>query len=540
VRHLAAVAALVVLIALVYGGTVDHGFVFDDQSLVVDNEAVRLPLSRAHELLLEPEAGIAYRPLRIFSYMVDYQIAGGLDPAVFHASNLVYHGAVTLALYALAVATIGSIGGALCAAALFAVHPLGSEAVVYVAGRRDLLSTLCVLLGLLCWLAMLRAPGGTPRGYGSERRRGLGAGGIVALTGMIVFAVLGVAAKEMAIVLPVLALLLWAADRARGTRAIDGGRVLVLLAASVLALAIAGVWLYAAPLGSSLSGVVGGALAPQPAFSLRVLGQYLLLAIWPSTLSADYRAHAFALPTSALDGPSIVAAFALAAVAVVGLVLLRRGSMGGVGLLWFLVALAPVAQLVPYSEVVSEHNAYLALAGLALAIGDGVAMLARRHARPAVALATVLVVLLGVRSHVRAQDWRDNLTLWRATLAVAPGSIRGQHNLGVALLGEGDLLGARDALERAVSLGPDDREALLTLATLQGRLGEFDRAHELAERAVAVKRDGRSLMVLGWARLSRGQETAAIPLFEEAIEAGGDIAEARRGLARARAGAGRF
>lgn len=539
-RHVAAIAALVVLIALVYGGTVGHGFVFDDQALVVDNEAVRLPLSRAHELLFEPEAGIAYRPLRIFSYMVDHQIAGGLDPAVFHASNLVYHALVTVVLYLLAVATIGSSGGALCAAALFAVHPLGSEAVVYVAGRRDLLSTLCVLLGLLCWLAVLRAPGGTPRGYGSERRRRLGAGGIAALVGMIVFAVLGVAAKEMAIVLPALALLLWMAESARGTRSIGGAQVLLLLAASVLALTIVGAWLYAAPLGPSLSGIVGGALAPQPAFSLRVLGQYLLLALWPVTLSADYRAHAFALPTTAIDGPAIVAALALAAVAFVGLVLLRRGSIGGVGLLWFLVALAPVAQLVPYSEIVSEHNAYLALAGLALAIGDGFAALSRRHARPAVALAVLLVLLLGARSHVRAQDWRDNLTLWRATVALAPDSVRGQHNLGIALIGEGDLLGAREALERAVALAPDDRDALLTLATLQGRLGEFDRAHELAERAVAVKRDGRSLMVLGWARLSRGQEASAIPLFEEAIAAGGDVTEARRGLARARAGAGRF
>lgn len=140
---------------LVYGVSIGHQFVFDDTSLVVGNELVQLPLSRAHELFTSAAEGISYRPLRIFSYMVDYRIAGGLNPAVFHASNLVWHAITTIAVYALASLTVGSFTGALAAAALFAVHPLGSEAVVYVAGRRDLLCTLFVLLGLLCWCRLL-------------------------------------------------------------------------------------------------------------------------------------------------------------------------------------------------------------------------------------------------------------------------------------------------------------------------------------------------------------------------------------------------
>ena len=545
-RHAVAAAALVGLIALVFGVSVGHEFVFDDTSLVVENELVRLPPSRAHELLVGNAGGISYRPLRIFSYMVDYRIAGGLDPAVFHASNLVYHALATLAVYALASLTVGSFRGALAAAALFAVHPLGSEAVVYVAGRRDLLCTLLVLLALLCWCHLLR---GTPRvavAGGAAGRRGaarrfallLRARRFALLLGMVLFTALAMAAKEMAVVLPVLAVLVAIALRREASGHDDGAQAWSALGASIAALLGAGVWLYGDVIAASLAKATDGALAPQPALSLRVLGRYLWLAFWPSDLLADYRAYAFALPEARLDGPAFVSAAVLALVLAGGAILLWRGSIAGAGLLWFLVALLPVAQLVPYGEVVSEHNAYLALVGLALAAGRAVTVASRVQPRVVAVAATTVVIVLGARSHVRALDWQDSLSLWRATVDAAPRSVRGQFNLGVALVAEGDLLGARAALERARELAPDDRDILLASATLAGRLGESSTAEQLARRAIELGQDGRAYTALGWALVSQGRATAAVEAFEAAIALGDDGSDVQRGLARARARGG--
>lgn len=524
VRHAAACAVLVALIVVVYGVSLGHQFVFDDISLVVDNELVQLPLSRAGELLTGTSGGISYRPLRIFSYMLDYRIGGGLDPAVFHASNLVWHAITTVTVYALACLTAGSLGGALAAASLFAVHPLGSEAVVYIAGRRDLLCTLFVLLALLCWCRLLgaRFPGRDPVGGGVVRRTAL-------LLAMLAFAVLAMAAKEMAVVLPVLAVLL-AVPLRREARHDDSSQAWAALGASVAALLVVGLWLYG---GVILPRVGIGALAPQPALSLRVLGRYLRLALWPSDLLADYRSGAFPLPAASIDGPALVAALALALLVVTGASLLLRGSIAGAGLLWFVVALLPVAQIVPYGEIVSEHNAYLALVGLALATGRAVTVLSRARPRVVAAAVVALVVLLGVRSHVRALDWRDSLTLWRATVATAPRSVRGQFNLGVAMMADGDLLGARAVLDRARSLAPDDRDVLITSATLAGRLGDFAAAEAYARRAIELAPDTRAYTALGWALVSQGNAPAAIESFETAIALGGDPADARRGLARA-------
>ncbi len=535
-RHVGAALGLVALVAVVYGASVGHEFVFDDHLLVVGNPVVRLPPSEIARVLFGTDTGISYRPLRMLSYMVDHHLAGRLDPAAFHLSNLVYHAAAALALYALALVLLRSAFGAFCAAALLAVHPLGSEAVAYVAGRRDLLSTLLVLLALLCWCAVLRTSGGARRGRG--RAPGLGLTGALGLAGMVLFGVLAMAAKESAIVLPVLAGLLWIAQPRDVRRSASSG---IPWAIAVCAIALVGValLLYAAQLGPRFATVAGRTLAPQPALSLVVLGRYLWLAVWPADLSADYRPFAFALPEAPLDGRSIVAGLALLVVIGSGVVLLARGAVAGAGLLWFVVALLPVAQIVPYAEVIAEHNAYLALAGLGLAAGHGAAVLARRRLRLAVALAALAVVALGARAFVRTQDWRDDVTLWTATLESRPRSIRAQYNLGIALLERGRLLEAQQALERAVTLAPDDRDALVALSQLSGRLGAYERAYELASRAVAARRDAQTLTVLGWAQLSRGDAHLAIETFESAIALGADL-EARQGLARARSEGGRF
>lgn len=528
------------LIVLVYGVSIGHQFVFDDTSLVVENELVQLPLSRAHELLTSAVGGISYRPLRIFSYMVDYRIAGSLDPAVFHASNLVWHALTTVAVYALASLTVGSFGGALAAAALFAVHPLGSEAVVYVAGRRDLLCTLFVLLGLLCWCRLLgaRAPAASAASARAQVR-GV-AGRSLLVVGMVAFAILAMAAKEMAVVLPVLAVLLAIPLRRDVRRADEASQAWSALGASVAALLGVGLWLYGGVIAASFAKAGDGALAPQPALSLHVLGRYLRLALWPSDLLADYRRFAFPMPLAPIDGAAIVAVAALALVIACGAVLLWRGSIAGAGLVWFVVALLPVAQIVPYGEIVSEHNAYLALVGLVLAAGRAVTLVARTRPRVMVAAVSALVAVLGVRSHVRALDWRDSLTLWRATVATAPQSVRGQFNLAVAMIADGDLLGARPVLDRARELAPDDRDILLTSATLAGRLGDFADAERFARRAIELGRDGRAFTALGWALVSQGNSAGAIESFETAIALGDDSNDTRRGLARARSRGGQL
>ena len=373
-RHAVAGLGLVALVVVVYGGSVSHEFVFDDWELVVGNGVVTWPLSRAMDVFEHRPGGVSYRPVRMISYMVDHWLGDGVNARVFHASNLAYHAIATLLLYALAVRTIGKVGPALFAAALFAIHPLGSEAVVYVSGRRDLLSGMFALLGLLSWWSFCEA-GFVTQGRGLALRR---AG---ALLVTIVAAGLALGAKENAAVFPALALLLFVVQSRRHPEA--GGVAVGTwagLALAAIALYVVVDRFYLERVYEALARLQGDPLGPQPALSLNVLGRYGLLSVWPVHLYADYRPPGWPLPVSGFDSASVATLLLLAVTVALGAWLAWRGRIAGAGLLWFPVALLPVLQIVPYREVVAEHNAYLPLAGLALAAGDGAAVLARRVA----------------------------------------------------------------------------------------------------------------------------------------------------------------
>lgn len=520
-RRLLADAALVLLVLATYGTSLEGDFVFDDRLLVVENEMVAEPPWNLAALFETSVGGrVNYRPLRTLSYMVDYQLAGGLEPWVFHASNLVYHSLVVLSLHALARAVLGGTLGALFASALFAVHPLGSEAVAYVAGRRDLLCALFAVLSLRAWWTFL------------ERRA---AGPPARTTGPLVLALaLGLAslaAKETALVLPILgALLAFVRARAHRESAAPSSISYAMLVRAALAIGVVAVLLYPDRFVLAWHRVLAGPLAPQPALSLQVLGQYAWLAIWPQTLMADYRHGAFPLPTSSFDAGALVAAIALAAIAAAGVVLLWCGRVAGAGLLWFLVALLPVAQIVPYSEVVSEHNAYLPLAGLALAAGEAFDAVARRWRTLAVVAAVILLTALAGRSFVRTGDWRDEVTLWTASLEAAPQSLRSHYNLGVALRREGRFADAEASFARAVAADPRDVDSLVALAESRGRAGDYRAAAQLARQAVQVAPSAEGYAILGWSRVALGSPFAARKVFRKALAIDGSNEDAIRGL----------
>jgi Tfp pilus assembly protein PilF len=141
---------------------------------------------------------------------------------------------------------------------------------------------------------------------------------------------------------------------------------------------------------------------------------------------------------------------------------------------------------------------------------------------------------------LRAADWRDSVSLWSATVATAPGSLRGRYNLGLAYAESGRLLEARRELERVREMAPQDRDAVLALASVAVQLGDHAAAEDLARQALAERRDAPALAALGWAQLGSGDPRAAALSFEEAEALGGPSAEIERGRAAVRARAGRF
>src|ERR1700732_2802696 len=166
-REIVTFLVLSVLAFLPYANTLLNTFVYDDYFQVVEN-----PYVHSFRYLREIFAtsvwsfqganGITnyYRPLMSFGYLLFYQIAGSV-PVSFHIANVALNVVVVLLVFSVVRRLSGERVG-LIAAGLFALHPLHTESVAWVAGVTDLELTLFYLLTFLLYLRLSEPE----KGYG--------------------------------------------------------------------------------------------------------------------------------------------------------------------------------------------------------------------------------------------------------------------------------------------------------------------------------------------------------------------------------------
>ena len=158
----ALLALLLVLAVLPYASTLANSFVYDDFPQLVENPYVR-GFRHLREIFtttvwsFQGAQGVTnyYRPLMTFGYLVCYQIFGPL-PFGFHLANVLLHAAVVCLLFGVTRRVFGDPLPAFLAAALFALHPVHTESVAWVAAVPDIELTFFYLLAF--WF-FLRAGG---------------------------------------------------------------------------------------------------------------------------------------------------------------------------------------------------------------------------------------------------------------------------------------------------------------------------------------------------------------------------------------------
>ncbi len=87
------------------------------------------------------EEGVYYRPVVNLSFLIDYQI-GGESPFIYHLTNLILHCLASCLIFTLLKKLKLRTRASLCCALLFAVHPLSTNATVWIVGRTDMLAAI--------------------------------------------------------------------------------------------------------------------------------------------------------------------------------------------------------------------------------------------------------------------------------------------------------------------------------------------------------------------------------------------------------------
>ena len=482
--------------ALVYLNSLNNPFVYDDHRVVLENYSLR-DLSNLRALFLND----VFRPAVNISYALDYA-RSGLAPAGFHLTSLLLHMVNVVLLFVLVRVLAGDARAmrfvpgrkqrmaasrhassppdpevadtadtaAFASAAVWAVHPLMTQAVGYVSGRSELLCALFMLTSFLCLHAWLFR------------------GGAAWLAAGIASWILALASKEVAVMLPVVLLAYGALllPREDGDIRLRLARVYIPMLAFVAVAAAGRIVIFAGVENVSRASFSWGNIL----VGLDVVRRYTALMFMTAPQSLF---HSALLPSSILRPVVALDALWMAALAVLAWRVYLRAPLVTFGALWFVLMLLPsVSMLVlDVGEPMAEQRAYVAGGGFAMATGAAFARLrgwpaSRRVSARAVVTATfgLFLVMTASRTMARNEVWGDPVSLWREAVASAPDIWLPHRGFGDALRDKGDFAGAAEAYREAARLRPEEANTHLALGVsllMAGRLEEADRA--LAEAA---------------------------------------------------------
>jgi len=532
----AAVAGLILAVVGVYHNSLGGAFLFDDLPAIVRNPTIR---SLGWSALRPPGGALATsgRPLINFSLAANYA-AGGLGVAGYHAVNLTIHALAALTLFGFTRRTLARRDPSLpatalgfAAALLWAVHPLQTEAVTYIAQRAESLMALCYLFTLYGFTRLAAATEAAARPWS---RLGWGLATTLAC-------LLGMAAKEVMVSAPLLVLLY---DRTF----VSGEFGAAWRRHRGLYLGLFATWVLLAFLTLS-----NGDRGNTSGFGINMdwwkywitqppaICYYFRLALWPNPLVLDYGYDMAWVLHPLQSWPYVLACLLLVSGVVAAL--WRNRPAGWLGV-WFFAVLAP-SSLVPGTlQTRAEHRMYLALAPLAIGAVWALARLAHhRIRRPALAvcLALACAVPLGRQTLARNRDYRSELTIWTDTVAKRPDNEMAQYNLANSLYNANRPGDAIPHYQKAVALTPGFPDAFNNLGNALHAVGRQQEAVRSFEQAIRLNPYfPEAFNDLGVVLTDLGRPEEAVPAFAEAVRQRPGFAQAHENLSSALAMTGRL
>lgn len=524
---------LAVLGLATYLPSLDYPFQHDDYLSVVNNPHIR-QLWPPGELLKSPSASpVSGRPVVTFTLAVNY-FFGELDVRGYRAVNIALHILTSWVLYGLLARTFvrssftegAARNLALAVTAVWVVHPLHTETVVYISQRTEL------AVGLFFLLAMYAAL----RAWDGPRHRWWYAAAIV-------FCLLGMASKEVMYAVPLLVMLYDRAFLAGSWREALRRRwhLYLLMATTWIVLAWLSVHDPRAP-GFDWGMPAIEYLKLQPDMILH----YLRLTFWPQGFCVYYGPWSrellpwkdVALPFAVMASLVVVTAWACVA----------RPKLGFLGA-WFFLILAPSSSFVPLvTQVGAERRMYLSLVAVIVLVFLTLYDVGKRLERrglfderfrrllgrgAAWALCAALVVVLSLVSANRARAFRSPLALWEEAVNTRPNAISHLW-YGVAFGQSGNLPSAVQQFQKAIELDPDLAQAYSNMGAALLLMEKPEEAVTYLQIALAKKpafADAANNLAEAYLRSGRFDE--AITQANRAIELQPALPHPRRILAEA-------
>jgi tetratricopeptide (TPR) repeat protein len=450
----------------VYVPVLHNDFVnYDDPRYIIDNSHIQSGLNwQSVRWAATAFYESNWHPLTWISHAADISLFR-LNPAGHHAINILLQALNALLLFVVMQSATGRDWESLFVAALFALHPVNVESVVWASERKNVLSMFFLLLALYA--------------YGQYAARPA----ILRYSAVAIFYALGLAAKPQIITLPFLLLLWdfwplqrWSPSLTRGentgTNSTSAFWQLCMEKIPLLLLSIASavITMRAQTSGGAVQ-VANAARRTAAAYPITVrlenavvaYARYTEMFFWPAGLAPMYP-H----PGAALSTLSVVFSIFFLSVITAIASLAWRYRYLPVGWFWFLGSLVPMIGIVQVGgQAMADRYAYLPFVGIFCMVVWGISDAINRNfaaRRRAAILAMLVLLVFGVLTYRQIGFWRNSETLWNHTLQVTQSNFVAHDSLAEFQLKQGRFAEACSHFQAAANIFPDDMPAQEGLA----------------------------------------------------------------------------
>ncbi len=394
---------------VVYINSINAPFQYDDYDTIMQNKDIRV-LSDLKSIFTHS----LFRPVLFFTFAINYHISG-LNPLSYHILNLILHLINILLVFLISRIIILSLSdekessiGAFLSSILFAVHPIGTEAVTYISSRSSVLATFFFLLAFYTYLQT----------YSAEKasRRNL----LYFL--MIIFFFLGAGSKEIILTLPLIIvvsdiLMLKLNPKDTFRRIFSTHLPFVIIIVSGILVRIYFFLSY-----EKVGGVLPRSVYENLLTQSEVIIKYIRLLLFPF---GQNLIHNYPTVRTILNVHTLLSIFTIFILIRFAVKNIRGLPVISFGILWFFITLLPSSSFIPFQEAMTEKHLYLPMYGFFLVITGIIMILEKRFSEYSThikATVVAVILILSVLTLYRNYIWGDSIRLWEDIIRKTPDS----------------------------------------------------------------------------------------------------------------------
>lgn len=410
---------------------------WDDKVNVIDNVLIRtLSWDSIVEMFKTLELNGSYMPLPMLTWAINYKMAG-MEPMVYHVSNLLLHIGTTALVYALIKQVTRNLWLAGITALLFGIHPVHVEPVAWITGRKDMLYAFFMMASLVCYVVSLRS---------NKYRLAL------YIAAFLLF-IPSLFSKGVAVVLPLLMLLIDFYEKR-----IDWFRLAIEKVPFFgLSLVFGLIAVYTQSQTAALDNVQDVPFHISAVTSSYSLTLYLIQLVAPFRMGGF---HPYPPPTAVFPWYMILSVFT-PVILFVAAVFFRKNKNVLFGLGFMMTCFLPVIQFLPVGDaIVADRYAYMPYMGgfflMALMMKKVYSLITLNGGKKALIVGFAIYFgWLGLTAHQSTYIWQNSKNLWTNVIQQYPYDSKGYINRGRYYLDRGELGLAEADFNRGLGISPE-------------------------------------------------------------------------------------